>query len=41
MEGIRTVAQELQDETDFASIANGDGEISICGFGSLLSGLHF
>lgn len=41
MEGLlHTVARgarELQDEADFASIANGDGEISICGFGSLLS----
>lgn len=45
MEGLlHTVARgarELQDEADFASIANGDGEISICGFGSLLSGLVF
>lgn len=35
--GVRGV-QELQYEADFASVANGDGEISICGFGSLLSG---
>lgn len=35
MEGLS--AQELEDEADFASLANGDGDISICGFGSLLS----
>ncbi|KAG0584864.1 hypothetical protein KC19_3G240500 [Ceratodon purpureus] len=29
--------RELQDEADFAVVANDDGEISICGFGSLLS----
>jgi hypothetical protein len=33
------IIQELEDEAAFASIASLEGEISICGFGSLLSGL--
>lgn len=38
-EGAVEGTRELRNEADFASIANTDGEISICGFGSLLSGL--
>ena len=30
---------ELLDKADFVSVANDDGEISICAFGSLLLGL--
>jgi hypothetical protein len=37
-ESVGRGARELEDEAGFASIANGDGEVSICGFGSLLSG---
>lgn len=36
-ESVGRGARELEDEAGFASIANGDGEVSICGFGSLLS----
>lgn len=36
-EGAVEGTRELRNEADFASIANTDGEISICGFGSLLS----
>ena len=32
--------KELKDESDFETIIASDGRISICGFGSLLSGMY-